>query len=246
MATGYCEPDDVRKALKEDDLSGSINESMVLPGIEAVSEWFRKRAKTHVYDSSGADSDVVPTSAASAATISLDVPSSPHAQDRQLFRSNEAARYPVTHAGPYARIRLPHTHVQTVTSLEVRERDGGREDWTAEKTEGVGEDYYVEADGSSEYGRTYLYVRASSIGARTDYGNLLTVGYEYGIDAQDEDWQDVRRGIANLAALEVLEDDGVIAQIPDNARLANVQTEYDNLHSRAQTYLGGYLSVGVA
>jgi len=247
MPDGYCEPDDVREALQETDLSGPINATIVTSAITGVTQWFRRRARTHVYDSGGGTT-LIPTEAATTSTVSLDVPSSPHTQDRQLFRSESGVRYPVTRAGPYAKIRLPHRDVSSLTTLEVRDRDGGVTDWTAEsdKAEGRGEDYYVQADDADGYGRTYLYLRAASIGPRTDYEELLTVGYEYGRDAANEGIDDITTGIANLAAAEVVEDDGVIAQIPDNARLVNVSTEYQHYLDLADRLLGPYLTARVA
>lgn len=249
MPEGYCEPKDVRKVLQETDLSGPINSTLVKPAITAASRWLRRRARVHFYDSGGSASDLVPTSARTATTVQLDVPSSPHRQDHQLHHGDDSDwRYPVTHAGPYAKIRLPHRHVQSITTLGVRDRGGDREDWMSapDKVQGVGEDYYHEADGESEIGVTYLYIRAASIGSRVDFGDLLTLDYEYGLDAQTDDWQDVRRGIAQLAAAEVVEDDGVISQIPDNARLVSVDTEYQHYLDAADKYLGPYLTAGVA
>lgn len=228
MPDGYCEPDDVRRALQETDLSGSINTDMVETAIKPVSDWLRRQARAHWYDSGGADADLVPTSPRSVSTLRLDVPSSPHPQDRQLHTGRERGhRYPVTVNGPYAKIRLPYRHVESVDTLEVRDRDGDVTDWTAvsDKTEGRGEDYYAQTDGRSEYGLSYLYVRAASIGPRVDFDGLLSVGLSYGLDAATDTWQDVRRGVALLVAAQLVTDDDVLAQIPENARLAGIDTQ---------------------
>ncbi len=244
MPTGFCEPDDVRQALQETDLSGSTNTSIVESAITSVSRWFARATNGHWYDSTvDTANNLRDDSPASASDVRLDVPSSPHRQDRQLFTSETGVRYPVTKNGPYARIPLPHPYVSSVTALKVRGRGGDVEDWVtaSDKEEGRGEDYYVARKGQQSYGRTYLYIRAASIGPRVDYGGLLTLGYDYGLDWQDEAWDDVKRGIANLAAAEVVDDDSVLAQIPDNARLVGVDTQHQNLIQTANQFLRPYL-----
>lgn len=251
MPTGFCEPDDVRQALQEADLSGNVNATIVKTAIAGVSTWLQRRGKLWVYDSGGADVDVVPTTSTSAANIRLSIPSSPHRQDRQLHHGNERGwRYPVTQAGPYAKIRLPHRDVDTLTRLAVRDRAGDVNDWASdpEITQGRGEDYYLQTS-DGEYGRTYLYVRAASIGPRTDFDGLLTVDYDYGRDAQQTDWQDIRRGVALLTAAQVVTDDDVLAQIPDNARLVGVDTQrsaaIDDALTGAMGLLQPYIETGV-
>lgn len=236
----FCTPDDVRKALQELDLSGDITEANVEPAIHATSRWFANATNGHWYDSTG--SAPLSTTTKSASEVELDVPSSPHRQDAQLYH-DDTRKYPVTRNGPYARIPLPHHYVQSITTLNVRDRTGDVEDWTsqADRVEGRGEDYYLVTPGQESYGRTYLHIRANSIGPRVDFEGLLSLGYDYGLDAQDKDWQDVRRGIATLAGAEVMDTDDVIAQIPDNGNLAGVQTQYGNLISAASSYLNPYL-----
>lgn len=248
MSTGYCEPEDVREMLQETELSGPTNTAIVEAAITGVSRWFSRATNGHWYDSTvDTTSNLRSDSAASASEVRLDVPSSPHRQDRQLFVEETGVRYPVTKNGPYARIRLPHPYVQSITTLRVRDRGGDTEDWVAasDKLEGRGEDYYVDQPGQHSYGQSYLYVRASSIGSRTDFGGLLVADYDYGLDWESQDWDDVRRGIAALAAAEVLDDDSVITQIPDNAKLVGVDTQHSNLVTVAGRFLDPYLTGGV-
>jgi len=241
--SGLCEPEDVREVLQERDLSGPISADLVEPSITGVSRWFRRQTNGHWYDSNGDSSDLVPTTAAAASDVRLDVPSSPHPQDRQLRQTERGVRYPMTAHGRYAKVPLPHPYVDSVTTLEVRQYDGGVEDWVAagDKTEGRGEDYYIQRPGQESYGRTCLFVDGRSLGLRTDYRGLLTLAYDYGLDAQDTAWDDVRRGIAALVAADVLDDDGLLTQLPDNARLVGVETEHDNLLSMAARLLEPYL-----
>jgi hypothetical protein len=247
MPTGFCEPSDVRQALQETDLSGSTNESIVTSAITAVSQWFARATNGHWYDSTASSNDLVDSASVSASAVRLDVPSSPHRQDRQLFTSETGFRYPVTKNGPYALIPLPHPYVSSVTSLEVRGRGGGVEDWTtaSDKEEGRGEDYYVARKGQQSYGRTYLYIRAASISPRVDYGGLITASYSYGLNWAENPWDDVRRGIANLCAAEVMDDDSVLSQIPQNARIAGVDTQHQNLVDTASRFLDPYLKMAV-
>jgi hypothetical protein len=243
MPDGYCEPEDVRTALQETSLSGPTNASIITDDIAGVSSWLRKQSGRHWYDSGGASSDPVPTDARSASTVRLDVPSSPHAQRDQIHRHERGVRYPVTQDGPYARMPLPHGFVDTLNTLEIRDRAGGVEDWVASNDydAGRGKDYYVQCEDREGYGRSYLYVRAASIGARRDFDGLVTAGYDYGLDAQTETWDDVRRGVALLTAAQVVVDDNVLTNIPDSGQLIGVDTQAERLVDRGMTYLEPYL-----
>lgn len=243
MADGFCEAADVRKALQDRDLDGPTAPEFVEPAIAKISDWLARQGNRHWYDSTGSPSDTVPTTAATAMDVRLTVPSSPHSQRDQLF-SDSDARYPVTTAGPYARIPLPHGYVQELTTLEVRDRGGGVEDWTAtaDKVQGRGEDYYVASEGRDSYGRTYLYIRGRSIGPRYDFGQLLTAAYDHGLDADAESWQDVRRGVAQVAAAELVIEDDVITAIPDSGQLTGVDTQRQQLLDDGRKALKPYLT----
>lgn len=246
----FCEYSDVREALLERSLSGALDETntdTVETTIESVSDWFARQTNGHWYDSTASAESLIDTSPTTATNVRLDVPSSPHRQDRQLLVGDQGVRYPVTHNGPYARIPLPHPYVQSVTALQVRDRGGDVEDWVAaaDKAEGRGEDYYVERKGQDSYGRTYLYIRASSIGPRVDFGGLLTLDYELGLDAAESSWQDVRRGIALASAAELVVEDNVVTAIPDNGTLVGADTQRQQLVDDASKKLEPYLGVPV-
>ncbi|GGK74554.1 hypothetical protein [Haloarcula sebkhae] len=245
--TGFCEENDVRKALQDKDLSetdvyGPTGTEFVTAAIEKVSDWLQRQGNRYWYDSGGG-TDLVPDSPATVSDVRLDIPSSPHSQRDQLFHDSDT-RYPVTKAGPYARVTLPHGYVQSLTGLEVRGRGGGVEDWVAanDKTEGRGEDYYVARKGQDSYGRTHLYVRARSIGPRYDFNGILTAEFDYGLDATDESWQDVRRGVAQLAAAELVIEDDVVTSIPDNGQLVGVDTQRQQLVDDGRDALEPYLT----
>lgn len=249
MVEGFCETDDVADALQEDsNFPGSPTTSEVEAAIEPISDWFARETNGYWYDSGGQASDLVPTSATSVTHVRKDVPSSPHRQDRQLLVSEQGIRYPTTRNGPYARIQLPHRYVTSLDALNVRDRDGGVTDWVADSDidSGRGNDYYLQQRGQQSYGRTYLYVRASTIGPRTDFGELLDIDYTYGLDAQTTEWTDVRRGIAHLAAAGLLIDDDVQAAIPDDGQLVPVETAADEHTNDAMRLLGGYLDAPIA
>lgn len=248
MATGYCEAEDVREALQETSLDGPINTTIVEASIVGVSDWLRRTARSHWYDSGGSTSKLVDTGPRTATNVRLDVPSSPHATDRQIHRAEDGVRYPVTRSGPYAKVRLPHRHVGTLNALKVRDRDGDVEDWTStsDKVQGVGEDYYIQTDGSASYGRTYLYIRAAAIGGRTDFEDLLTLDYDYGLDAASDDWDVVRRGVAMLAAADVVDDDDVVTAIDDSGQLVSLDSKAQRLADTGKKYLDTVMSVPTA
>lgn len=247
MPEGYCELDDVRAALKEKNLQGQLQEPDVTPAIEGVSTAIRKESGRHWYDSTGTASDYVPTAPRSVTNVRLDIPSSPHAQDRQLFHGGSRVRYPVTVEGPYCRLRLPHGHVDTVDALKVRDRTGGVTDWTTtnDHVEGIGEDYYIREEDADRYGASYLYLRARSIGPRTDFQGLVTVDYSYGIDSDSEPWDDVRRGVALRAAAQLVRDDDTQVGIPDSGQLVSLESKAQAMERQAGNLLSPYLSTPV-
>lgn len=235
MPDGYCERDDVRRALQKSSFDGAIGQDgdIADDAITGLAQWVRRKTRHHWYDSGGGTT-LVPSGPRTVSNIRLDVPASPHTQDRQVFHHHDGIRYPVTRAGNFARIRLPHHDVESIDTLEVRQRDGSFDDWVASssKASGPGEDYYLETRGD-EFRRSYLYLRAGSIGSRVDFTGLLRLGYSYGTDAQDDEWQTVRRSIAMLAAADVVLDEDVTSMVPDNGQLINVQTKAERYVQRA-------------
>jgi len=244
---GYCEPDDVRRVLQKSEFVGGLDADplIVEQAITSQSEATREFTDRHWYDPDAGVEAVVATESLSAEEIRVDVPSSPHPQDRQLF-VHERERYPVTTDGPYARVRLPHCAVSSLTALRVRDHSGDVTDWVAdgEHEEGRGEDYYLATptDGSKA-GRSYLYIRAATLPVVTNYRGLLTLAYDYG---RAEIPDSVRRATAFLAAHELVIDDEEAIGIPDNGQLVNVQTKADQYKDRALTLLDPYLSEAVA
>lgn len=234
----FCEREDVRHVLQKStrkfDESNQLSNDIVEAAITSASQWFATQTDAYFYDSSGSGT-LVDSTPATATGIIESVASSPHRQGGQVFRHRRGSgqpRYPNTKDGVYVRVQLPALFVESIDRLAVRDSGGGVTDWVTESDilEGRGEDYYVTVDGSDSYGRSYLYLRAGTLGARRSYEDILTIDVSYGLDAETErDWQDVRRGIAALAAAQVVVDDNVLAQLPDNGSLIGVATQHEQL-----------------
>ena len=234
---GYCAPDDVRKALQEVDLSGELGTEYVTAAIEGQSKWLRTRTKRHYYDSGHSAGDLY-TSTRTVSDLTLDVPSGPHAKDRQLTRPDYGIEYPTTHVGQYAKLRLPRRDVQSIDKLEVRERGGDVEDWVAssDRVQGRGDDYYLLTE--SESGVSHLYVDAESLGVRTDYRDLLTLEVSYGVDGIPGT---IKRATAFRAGAELVLDDDTQVGVTDAGQLVNVETKAQAMRDRAMDLLGPYI-----
>lgn len=260
-APAYAEESDVRAAMQESTTAFGeepLGTTNVETAIRSASRWFRRRAKVHFYDSAG--TGLIDTSPATAEGIQLAVPSSPHAQQGQMFRHTDSVAgdvdYPVTHAGRYTRLKqqsggagLPYHYVESIDRLEARSFGGDTTDWVAdaEFTEGRGEDYYLQVDGADAYGRSYLFVHAGSLGPHLNYDHAFVADVTYGLDWQDEPWADVRRGIGHLAAAELVVDDDVLTALPNEASLTGVDTEaQQHLDAAMDRYLGDYLGRRIA
>jgi hypothetical protein len=258
MPPAFCEREDVRLVLQETtrkfDESDQLSADIVEAAIQAASTWYANQTDAYFYDSSGGGT-LVDDAPATASGIIESVGSSPHRQGSQIFATQRGASqptYPNTRDGTFVRVQLPALFVESVDRLLVRDRDGGATDWIAasDKLEGRDEDYYLQVDGTDAFGRSYLYLRAASIGARRSFTDLLTIDITYGLDETDRSWQDVRRGIAALAAAQVIVDDNVIAQLPDSGSLINATTQHDQLRDLGVASdvanLSPYMGAGVA
>lgn len=247
MPQGFCEVEDVGAALQDDFAGANPSPAEVEAAIAAQTDWVERKTNTHWYDSAASDSDLVPTSPRSVANIRLDVPSSPHATDRQIHHADRGVRYPVTRAGPYCKLRLPHYGVETLDALRVRDFGGDVTDWAADPafSAGRGEDYYLET-ATDERAQSHLFIRASSIGARTDFTDLVTLDYRYGVDAAEQSWDTVRRATALRAAAELVIDDEFEAAVPNDVGLVNVQTKADQYEQRAENLLQPFMSAPIA
>jgi len=247
----YCETADVQEAMQEADANfeqgNELETANVEAAIFAASRWLRATSGNHWYDSNAAAGDLVSTSPSTETGALLDVPSATHSGPGQLFADREhgLTRYPRTTLGSFARVRLPKHHVQRIDALNVADPNAEETDWVADPayTQGRHGDYFLENEGDAR-GRSYLYVDAGGLGARHRYEDVLRVDMSYGQDWDTEPWDDVRRGVAQLAAAELVTDDNVLASIPDNGSLINVETQAQQFVTKAMQepgYLAAYI-----
>lgn len=137
----------------------------------------------------------------------------------------------------YTRIRLDRKDVDAINSLNVINADGGYDDWVADNayTGGVGlahrgEDYWgrVNNDGISE-----LYIDVHALD--DDLASLskaVYVDWDYGHEGIP---RNVRRAVANFAGAVFTEEASI--EIPENARLYNIETKAEEMEARARELL---------
>lgn len=228
---GYCEVDDVGDVLFE-DFDGAIPSiGEVQSAIAGQTEATRRALERHYYDPTGTFAFAGPETVVGE---SCDIPDTPHAPASVVY-IDEQQRYPQTFRGRYTRVALARRDVDSVTGLYVRDRTGAETDWATTRTQGRGEDYYVDTDPHT--GRTHVYLDVGALPALYDYSGAVRVDYEYGVEGIPET---IRRATALLAAAELAINDEFRAAIPDDGQLTNPQTKADQFESRAQTLLNEY------
>lgn len=135
-------------------------------------------------------------------------------------------RWPRDDGAPaYTRLRLNRKDVTAVNDLMVVNEAGGYDDWTSDKTGGIGnahrgEDYWVRINNRG-VAELYLDVHTMDDDLHT-FANAVYVDFEYG---DDELPMSVRRGVAQLAAAEIVLDDEAVVSIPDAGQLVNLETK---------------------
>jgi hypothetical protein len=243
MSDGFCDVTDVSAVLQDDFAGANPGTDEVEAAIVGQTQWIRRQTSRHFFDTSGGGT-LTPSGPRSVSGIRLDVPASPHSQDRQITQGETGVRYPVSLAGPYARVRLPHYDVQALTALEVRDADGGVTDWIADpdKTSGRGGDYYLQT-ANDDIGDSHLYVRASSLGSRVDFTDLLTLAYEYGRDPIPDT---IRRVTALRAAAELVIADEFESALPNDTPAISAQSKADEYRETAENLLEPFHEVPIA
>lgn len=125
----------------------------------------------------------------------------------------------------YTRIRLERKDVSAVNTLNVVNESGGYDDWTSTKTGGVGnssrgDDWWVRVNnrGVSEL---YLDIHSMDDDLPT-LNNAVYVDIDFGADGIP---QSVRRGVAFLAASQLVLEDDLKTRIPDQGQFTNVETK---------------------
>ena len=267
MTTGYCTLDDVRRALQKANLPGDLDQDnrLAVDAIVSQSEWVERTYKRHWYAPDGADildeateidiptapktredeEDIRTTGASVIGSaddrVNTIPPSLPGGRQRNrepdpriklAFGDRHDEDIPT-----YTRIRLDRKDVESINELHVVNEDGGFDDWVAsdDYEGGVGnqhrgEDYWgrVNNDGVSE-----LYLNVHSLD--DDIASLskaVYVDFDYGREGIS---RTARRAVALFAAAEFVED--LAVQVPENARVYNVETKADELRERAEKML---------
>ncbi len=247
MPTGYCTLEDLRRALQEEDLPGDIQQEkqLAVDAITAQTEWLEKSLKRHWYAPDGAD--------ILSEADQIDIPTSPKSRDDEYDIPTSSAFVvdgdgpaPKTSQGDYAKIELARRDGETIEALHVRTADGTYEDWadSADYTEGSwppsGEDYYLRVNNG---GWTLLYLDTTNFleeGEDDEYvldsfANAVYLEWSYGHEGIP---QTVRRAVAFRAASDFVEDAAM--QIPDNAKVYNVESLAEQFERKAEELLEVY------
>ncbi|WP_135807356.1 hypothetical protein [Halorussus marinus] len=138
----------------------------------------------------------------------------------------------------YTRLRLNRKDVEAVNQLMVVNADGGYDDWTAEKDGGVGnqhrgDDYWVRVNNG---GVSELYLDVHSMDDDlASLSNAVYVDIDYGHEGIP---RNVRRAVALRAASEFVEEAAM--QIPDNAKVYNVESLAEKFERKADELLEVY------
>lgn len=230
------------------------NSQIVVDAIEGLAQWLEKATKKHWYESGGIsedDANVVDTAAktrddeyslpthggyvagaydsqpdrwttttGTVFDVRTDEPD-PKEQIRLAFGDLDDDTIPA-----YTRIRLDRKDVSAVNSLNVVNKDGGYDDWTgADFSGGVGtssrgDDWWVR-ENNAGWSELYLDVHTLDDDI-VSLRNAVYVDYDYGEDGLD---QTVRRGVAQLAASELVTDDEFQTSLPDQGQLVSIETK---------------------
>lgn len=140
----------------------------------------------------------------------------------------------------YTRIRFDRRDVEAVNELHVVNEDGAYDDWVAESdydggvgNQHRGEDYWVRVNNGG-WSELYLDVHALDDDI-PGLSNAVYVDFDYGHDGIP---QTVRRAVALRAGAYFTEKAAV--QIPENARLYNVESRAEEMREEATELLDVY------
>jgi len=138
----------------------------------------------------------------------------------------------------YTRIRLDRLYADAVNSLHVINADGGYDDWSEEKSGGVGlehrgEDFWVRRNnvGVSEL---YLDVHAMDDDIAS-LSNAVYIDFDHGREGIP---RAIRRAVALRAGAELVEE--AVIEIPQNATVYNIETKADEMREKADGLLEEY------
>jgi hypothetical protein len=250
MPEGYCTLEDVRRALREADLPGDLSQdtAIAVDAVAAQTEWLEKTLKRHWYAPTGADILDEATD--------IDIPTAPKTRDDEYDIPTASAFVPVdedespppkTSQGTYAKIDLARRDAQSISEFLVRTGDGSYEDWTSTYTGGswpnaLGDDYYLRVNNG---GWSRLYLDTENLLIEDDdvddeyvldsWANAVYLTFDYG---HENIPRTVRRAVALRSAAHFTEEAAI--QIPDNAKVYDVQSKAEQMREKATELLEVY------
>jgi len=240
MATGYCTVEDVRRALRKNDLPGDATQDrdIVIDAIKGTTQWLQKTTDCHFYESGGISEDsdnLVPTAVKSRGPEAHDIPSTPHPGHTVMRRSGNNRYAHKTH-GPYCRVGpLEKRDADELTKLEIRDNAGDFTDWVADSGYSAGDDYELFVEPGSAPSRSYINIRATALPAMELYNDAVRASYDYG---ENELPGTVRRAVAFKAAGELADDPAF--DIPDTVQVQSVESLTDMFDRKAEEKLEPY------
>lgn len=191
----------------------------------------------------GANGDDPTRATATTGTVFASPPSGPAPKDEIRVATGD----PDDDTTPtYTRLQLNRKDVDAVNSLHIANADGSYDDWVASNdydggvgfSSHVGDDFYARVNNG---GVSELYINIHSLddGLFT-LSNAVVVDFDYGHAGIP---QNVRQGVANLAAAELVEE--AVIEIPQNTTLYDIETKAEELRTTAyDQYLSVYLPEG--
>jgi hypothetical protein len=245
---GYCTLEDLRRALREAQLPGDIQQDtqIAVDAITAQTEWLEKTLKRHWYAPAGAS--ILDEASA------IDIPTEPKNRDDEediptssaVIVEDDSGPSPKTSQGDYAKIGLARRDAEAIEALHVRTADGTYEDWAASSdyTEGPwppsGEDYYLRVN-SGGWSRLYLDSTNLLEDGEDDkyvldsFANAVYLEFSYGHEGIP---RNVRRAVAFRAGADLVEE--AVVEIPQNATVYNVETKAEEMRTQAEELLEVY------
>lgn len=242
--TGYCTLEDLRRALRKAELPGDIaqDKQIAVDAITAQTEPLEKSLSRHWYEPNGISE-----------ATEIDIPTGTRSRDDEediptggaFVVGDSPSPKPIQ--GSYTRIQLARRDATSISKLLVRTSDGSYEDWVSSTDyrggswpDALGQDYYLRINNG---GQSDLYLDTDNllVDGEDDeyvldsYANAVYVEFSYGHEGIP---QNVRRAVAFRAASDFVEEAAV--EIPENAKLYNVESMAEEFERKADELLEAY------
>lgn len=165
---------------------------------------------------------------------------------RIAFGEFHPGSHPENTTPAYTRIRLNRKDVSAVSELMVVNESGGFDDWLQDKTGGIGnqyrgEDWWVRINNR---GVAELYLDVQQMGEEiASLASAVYVEFSFG---EDEIPMSVRRGVAMLAASQVVIDEEYLSGMPEQGQLVQVETKSEKWERTGYRLLGEHFVSGDA